>query len=100
MLLVSFKSKSLRDFALYGKRHGINPAHAERIERCLAAIEKTQSVEELVRSKARQTHGMHGAFDGTYAVSVSGPSLRFDQATIAQDAQLIAQALQPVQHCM
>ena len=34
------------------------------------------------------------------AVSVSGPSLRFDQATIAQDAQLIAQALQPVQHCM
>ena len=73
MLLVSFKSKSLRDFALYGKRHGINPTHAERIERCLAAIEKTQSVEELVRSKARQTHGMHGAFDGTYAVSVSGP---------------------------
>ena len=34
------------------------------------------------------------------AVSVSGPSLRFDQATIAQDAQLIAQVLQPVQHCM
>lgn len=34
------------------------------------------------------------------AVSVSGPSLRFDQATIAQHAQLITQALQPIQRCL
>lgn len=34
------------------------------------------------------------------AVSVSGPSLRFDQATIAQHARLIAQIIQPVQRCL
>ncbi len=73
MLLASFRSKKLQDFALEGKRAGINPAHADRIERCLAEIELADSAQGLARTGSRQCHGMHGAFDGTYAVSVSGP---------------------------
>lgn len=34
------------------------------------------------------------------AVSVSGPSPRFDNATIARDAAIIREALQPLQGCM
>lgn len=34
------------------------------------------------------------------AVSVSGPSLRFDHTTIAKDAQLITSILQPLQYCL
>ena len=36
----------------------------------------------------------------TAAVSVSGPSLRFDPETIIRDAQIISGILQPLQRCI
>jgi len=51
-----------------------------------------------VRCVALPVFGAGGSVIG--AVSVSGPSPRFDQETILRDAQLISSILQPLQRCI
>lgn len=70
-MIKSFRHKGLEAFFLTGSRAGIDPAHAPRLGRLLAALDAVDCPEQMNRPGWR-LHRLAGGLRDHWAVSVNG----------------------------
>ena len=75
-MIKSFRHKGLQHFFEIGKKSGIKPDHANKLQRQLAVLDNAQSIEDL--PPAWKPHKLSGSgpsgkdIGGHYAIWVSG----------------------------
>ena len=70
-MIKSFKHKGLEDFFYTGKKKGINPEHADRLERILDRLNAASEIRDM-NYPGSNLHKLTGDRKGQYAVKVSG----------------------------
>jgi proteic killer suppression protein len=70
-MIKSFKHKGLEDFFYTGKKKGIKPEHADRLERILDRLNAASEIRDL-NYPGSDLHRLEGDRKGQYAVKVSG----------------------------
>ncbi len=70
-MIKSFKHKGLEDFFYTGKKKGIRPEHANRLERILDRLNAANDVKDM-NYPGSDLHKLTGNKRGQYAVKVSG----------------------------
>ncbi|MBC8553054.1 MAG: type II toxin-antitoxin system RelE/ParE family toxin [Candidatus Brocadiales bacterium] len=70
-MIKSFKHKGLENFFYTGKKKGIRPEHAIRLERILDRLNATDEVKDM-NYPGSNLHKLSGNKKGQYAVKVSG----------------------------
>ncbi len=70
-MIKSFKHKGLEDFFYTGKKKGIRPEHAKRLERILDRLNAANEVKDM-NYPGSDLHKLTGNKQGQYAVKVSG----------------------------
>jgi proteic killer suppression protein len=70
-MIKSFKHKGLEDFFHTGKKKGIKPEHADRIERILDRLNAASEIRDT-NYPGSDLHKLSGDKKGQYAVKVSG----------------------------
>jgi len=83
----SFQHKGLKDFFETGSKAGIQPAHASRLKRQLAALNVAKSEQDM-NVPGWDLHPLKGKLAGLWAVSVSG-NWRMVFAFEGSDATLV-----------
>lgn len=70
-MIKSFKHKGLEDFFYTGKKKGIKPEHADRLERILDRLNAASEIRDM-SYPGSDLHKLAGGKKGQYAVKVSG----------------------------
>jgi len=70
-MIKSFKHKGLEDFFYTGKKKGIMPEHAGRLERILDRLNAANEIKDM-NYPGSNLHKLTGDKDGQFAVKVSG----------------------------
>jgi toxin HigB-1 len=70
-MIKSFKHKGLEDFFYTGKKKGIKPEHADRLEKILDRLNAANEFRD-VNYPGSNPHTLTGDKQGQYAVKVSG----------------------------
>lgn len=70
-MIKSFRHKGLKVFYETGSPRGIAPAHAARLARMLAMLDRAMSPDELDIPGWR-LHALHGKLEGFWSLTVSG----------------------------
>ena len=70
-MIKSFKNKGLQDFFYTGKKKGIRPEHADRLERILDRLNAANELKDL-KYPGSELHKLAGDKKGQYALRVSG----------------------------
>ena len=70
-MIKSFKHKGLAKFYETGSRAGIQPAHAKRLRMQLAALDTSQTVEDMDIPGFR-LHPLKGSDKGRWSIMVNG----------------------------
>jgi len=70
-MIKSFKHKGLKDFFYTGKKKGIKPEHAARVERILDRLNASSEIRDM-NYPGSDLHKLVGDKKGQYAVRVSG----------------------------
>ncbi len=70
-MIKSFKHKGLEEFFLLGKKNGIRPEHADRLEKILDRLNAASEIRDM-NYPSSNLHKLTGDKKGQYAVSVSG----------------------------
>jgi proteic killer suppression protein len=70
-MIKSFKHKGLEDFFYIGKKKGIIPEHAGRLERILDRLNAASEIRDM-NYPGSDLHRLAGEKKGQYAVRVSG----------------------------
>lgn len=70
-MIKSFKHKGLGDFFYTGKKKGIRPEHADRLERILDRLNAASELKDM-NSPGANLHKLAGDKKDQYAVKVSG----------------------------
>ena len=70
-MIKSFKHKGLEDFFNTGKKKGIRPEHAKKLERILDRLNAANEVKDM-NYPGSGLHKLSGNKQGQYAVKVSG----------------------------
>ncbi len=70
-MIKSFKHKGLENFFYTGKKKGIKPEHAIRLERILDRLNAADEVKDM-NYPGSDLHKLSGNKKGQYAVKVSG----------------------------
>ncbi len=70
-MIKSFKHKGLEKFFYSGKKKGINPDHADRLENILDRLDAASEVRDM-NYPGSNLHKLSGDKQGQYAVNVSG----------------------------
>ncbi len=70
-MIKSFKHKGLETFFYTGKRKGIKPEHAKKLERILDRLNAANAVKDM-NYPGSDLHKLTGNKQGQYAVKVSG----------------------------
>jgi proteic killer suppression protein len=70
-MIKSFKHKGLEDFFYIGKKKGIIPEHAGRLERTLDRLNAASEIRDM-NYPGSDLHRLAGEKKGQYAVRVSG----------------------------
>ena len=70
-MIKSFKHKGLQDFFYAGKKKGIRPEHADRLERILDRLNAANELKDL-KYPGSELHKLAGDKKGQYALRVSG----------------------------
>jgi proteic killer suppression protein len=70
-VIKSFKHKGLEDFFFTGKKKGINPQHADRLERILDRLNAANEIKDM-NYPGSNLHKLTGDKKDQYAVKVSG----------------------------
>jgi len=70
-MIKSFKHKGLEDFFYTGKKKGIKPEHAARVERILDRLNASSEIRDM-NYPGSDLHKLVGDKKGQYAVRVSG----------------------------
>jgi len=70
-MIKSFKYKGLEDFFYTGKKKGIKPEHAARVERILDRLNASSEIRDM-NYPGSDLHKLVGDKKGQYAVRVSG----------------------------
>ena len=70
-MIKSFKHKGLEDFFYTGKKKGIRPEHADRLERILDRLNAASEIGDM-NYPGSNLHKLAGARKDQYAVKVSG----------------------------
>ncbi len=70
-MIKSFKHKGLEDFFYTGKKKGIRPEHAKRLERILDRLNAANEVKDM-NYPGSDLHKLTGDKKGQHAVKVSG----------------------------
>ena len=70
-MIISFRHKGLESFYRTGKPRGIQPAHAAKLLRILAALDVATGPAEL-NLPGYQLHALKGPLDGYWSIWVNG----------------------------
>ena len=70
-MIKSFKHKGLKEFFYTGKKKGIRPEHANRLERILDRLNAANEIRDM-KYPGSNLHELAGDKKGQYAVNVSG----------------------------
>ncbi len=70
-MIKSFQHKGLEDFFYTGKKKGIKPEHADRLERILDRLNAANVIKDM-NYPGSNLHKLTGDKKGQYAVKVSG----------------------------
>ncbi len=70
-MIKSFKHKGLEDFFYSGKKKGIKPQHADRLEKILDRLNAASEIRDM-NYPGSNLHSLSGNLKGQYAVNVSG----------------------------
>ena len=70
-MIKSFEHKGLEDFFYTGKKKGIKPEHADRLERILDRLNAASEIRDM-SYPGSDLHKLAGDKKGQYAVKVSG----------------------------
>ncbi len=70
-MIKSFKHKGIETFFYTGKRKGIKPEHAKKLERILDRLNAANAVKDM-NYPGSDLHKLTGNKQGQYAVKVSG----------------------------
>ena len=70
-MIKSFKHKGLEDFFYTGKKKGIKPEHADRLERILDRLNAASEIRDM-SYPGSDLHKLPGDKKGQHAVKVSG----------------------------
>jgi len=70
-MIKSFKHKGLEDFFYTGKKKGIKPEHAKRLERILDRLTAANEIKDM-NYPGSNLHKLTGDKTGQHAVNVSG----------------------------
>jgi proteic killer suppression protein len=70
-VIKSFTHKGLEDFFFTGKKSGIKPEHADRLERILDRLNSANEILDM-NYPGSNLHKLTGDKKGQYAVNVSG----------------------------
>jgi proteic killer suppression protein len=70
-MIKSFKHKGLEEFFYTGKKKGIKPEHANRLERILDRLNAANEILDI-NYPGSNLHKLHGDKKDHYAVNVSG----------------------------
>ena len=70
-MIKSFKHKGLEDFFYTGKKKGIKPEHANRLEKILDRLNAANEVRDM-NYPGSNLHKLSGNLKGQHAVNVSG----------------------------
>ena len=70
-MIKSFKHKGLEDFFNTGKKKGIRPEHAKKLERILDRLNAANELKDM-NYPGSDLHKLTGNKQGQYAVKVSG----------------------------
>ncbi|MHB8840261.1 MAG: type II toxin-antitoxin system RelE/ParE family toxin [Candidatus Aquicultor sp.] len=73
-MIKSFKHKELEDFFYTGKKKGIKPEHADRLERILDRLNAANEIKDIkdMNYPGSNLHRLTGDKKDQYAVKVSG----------------------------
>ncbi len=70
-MIKSFRHKGLEDFFYAGRKKGIKPEHADRLERILDRLNAANDIRDM-NYPGSDLHKLAGGKKGQYAVKVSG----------------------------
>lgn len=70
-MIKSFKHKGLKEFFYTGKKKGIRPEHANRLERILDRLNAANEIRDM-KYPGSNLHELAGDKKGQYAVNISG----------------------------
>ncbi len=70
-MIKSFRHKGLEIFFYTGKKRGIRPEHAKRLERILDRLNAADEVKDMNYPRS-DLHKLSGNMKGQYAVKISG----------------------------
>lgn len=70
-MIKSFRHKGLKNFFLTGSIKGINPEHAQRINRILTQMNRSSQIDDM-GLPGFKLHALKGDLNGLWAVTVSG----------------------------
>jgi len=70
-MIKSFKHKGLEDFFYSGKKRGINPEHANKLENILDRLNAASEIRDM-NYPGSNLHKLTGDKKGQYTVKVSG----------------------------
>lgn len=70
-MIKSFKHKGIEDFFYTGKKKGIKPEHADRLERILDRLNAANEIKDM-NYPGSNLHKLAGDKKGQYAVKVHG----------------------------
>ena len=70
-MIISFRHKGLEGFYRTGKTRGIQPAHAAKLLRILAALDVATGPAEL-NFPGYKLHPLKGALDGHWSIWING----------------------------
>ena len=70
-MIKSFKHKGLESFFYTGKKRGINPDHADKLELILDRLNAAHEIKDM-NYPGSNLHKLTGDKKGQYAVKVSG----------------------------
>ena len=86
-MIRSFRHKGVERFFRRGSKSGIQPKHAERLQRQLFALDNAKSPEDM-SAPGWRLHPLHGKLEGHWSVDVSG-NWRLTFAFEGEDALLV-----------
>ncbi len=70
-MIKSFNHKGLKEFFFTGRKKGIRPEHADRLERILDRLNAANEIKDM-NYPGSNLHKLSGDKKGLYAVKVSG----------------------------
>jgi proteic killer suppression protein len=86
-VIVSFRHKGLEALYREGSKRGVQPAHAPKLTRILAALDVAHTPDDLALPSFR-THELKGDLAGHWSVRVTG-NWRVTFRFIGQDVELV-----------